>query len=96
MERLRKLLAEVETDDPDFDNEDNGPEDVLEEIFPYHESFCEHDTESEEDGDSGNEDLLHKPFCPNPLADWNQGVASLPQVEDFNGGSYTRGQWSVE
>ncbi|GBN53956.1 hypothetical protein AVEN_13022-1, partial [Araneus ventricosus] len=34
MERLSKLLAEVETDeDPDFDNEDNGPEDVLEEIF---------------------------------------------------------------
>ncbi|GBM84092.1 hypothetical protein AVEN_40842-1 [Araneus ventricosus] len=54
MERLRKLLAEVENEeDPDFDN---GPEDVLEEIFPDHESFCEHDTESEEDGDSGNED----------------------------------------
>ncbi|GBL82119.1 hypothetical protein AVEN_162538-1, partial [Araneus ventricosus] len=34
MERLRKFLAEVETDeDPDFDNEDNGPEDALEEIF---------------------------------------------------------------
>ncbi|GBN46012.1 hypothetical protein AVEN_105163-1, partial [Araneus ventricosus] len=57
MERLRKLLAEVETDeDPDCDNEDNGPEDVLEEIFSDHESFREHDTESEEDGDSGNED----------------------------------------
>ncbi|GBN43738.1 hypothetical protein AVEN_219641-1, partial [Araneus ventricosus] len=42
---------------PDFDNEDNGPEDVLEEIFSDHESFCEHDTESEEDGDSGNEDV---------------------------------------
>ncbi|GBN56193.1 hypothetical protein AVEN_231676-1 [Araneus ventricosus] len=57
MEHLRKLLAEVETDeDPDFDNEDNGPEGVLEEIFSDHESFCEHDTESEEDGDSGNED----------------------------------------
>ncbi|GBN22859.1 hypothetical protein AVEN_237221-1 [Araneus ventricosus] len=48
----------VETDeDPDFDNEDNGPEDVLEEIFSDHESFCEHDTEYEEDGDSGNEDV---------------------------------------
>ncbi|GBL95871.1 hypothetical protein AVEN_227118-1 [Araneus ventricosus] len=47
---LRKLLAEVETDeDPDFDNEDNGHENVLEEIFSDHESFCEHDTESEED-----------------------------------------------
>ncbi|GBN84777.1 hypothetical protein AVEN_26962-1 [Araneus ventricosus] len=34
MERLRKFLAEVETDEgPDFGNEDNGPEDVLEEIF---------------------------------------------------------------
>ncbi|GBN47245.1 hypothetical protein AVEN_208391-1, partial [Araneus ventricosus] len=29
MERLRKFLAEFETnEDPDFDNEDNGPEDV--------------------------------------------------------------------
>ncbi|GBN42193.1 hypothetical protein AVEN_65119-1, partial [Araneus ventricosus] len=34
MERLRKLLAEVETDeDPDFEEEDNGYEDVSEEIF---------------------------------------------------------------
>ncbi|GBM51099.1 hypothetical protein AVEN_216870-1 [Araneus ventricosus] len=58
MERLRKLLAEVETDeDPNFDNEDNGPEDVLKEIFSDHESFSEHDTESESDGDSGNEDV---------------------------------------
>ncbi|GBN67093.1 hypothetical protein AVEN_27678-1 [Araneus ventricosus] len=32
--------------------EDNGPEDVLEEIFSD-----QHDTESEEDGDSGNEDV---------------------------------------
>ncbi|GBN87574.1 hypothetical protein AVEN_154056-1 [Araneus ventricosus] len=52
------LLAEVETDqDPVFDNEDNGPEDVLEEIFSDHKSFSKHDTESEEDGDSGNEDM---------------------------------------
>ncbi|GBN39067.1 hypothetical protein AVEN_106612-1 [Araneus ventricosus] len=58
MERLRKLLAEVETDeDPYFDHEDNGPEDVLEEIFSEHERFCEHDTQSEEDEDSGNEDV---------------------------------------
>ncbi|GBL79404.1 hypothetical protein AVEN_92589-1 [Araneus ventricosus] len=49
-ERSRKLLTEVETD------EDNGPEDVLEEIFSDHESFCEHDTESE-DGGFGNEDV---------------------------------------
>ncbi|GBM93340.1 hypothetical protein AVEN_213001-1 [Araneus ventricosus] len=58
MERLHKLLAEVETDeDPNFDNEDNGPEDILEETFPDQESFNEHDTESEEDGDSGNEEM---------------------------------------
>ncbi|GBN73626.1 hypothetical protein AVEN_35485-1 [Araneus ventricosus] len=56
MECLRKLLAEVETDeDPDFDNEGNGPEDDLEEIFSDHENFREHVTESEEGGDSGNE-----------------------------------------
>ncbi|GBO00298.1 hypothetical protein AVEN_141598-1 [Araneus ventricosus] len=59
MELLRKLLAEVETDeDPDFDNEDRDrPEDDLEEIFSDHESFCEHDTKSEEDRDSGNGDV---------------------------------------
>ncbi|GBM15458.1 hypothetical protein AVEN_142119-1 [Araneus ventricosus] len=58
MDALRKLLAEVETDeDPDFDIEDNGPEDVLEQIFSDHESFCQHETKPEEDGDSGNEDV---------------------------------------
>ncbi|GBM41490.1 hypothetical protein AVEN_229119-1 [Araneus ventricosus] len=56
MECLRKLLAETD-EDPDLDNEDNGPEDTLEEIFPHHESFGEHDTESESDGDSANEDM---------------------------------------
>ncbi|GBM64440.1 hypothetical protein AVEN_166683-1 [Araneus ventricosus] len=56
MERLCKLLTELENEDPDYDNEGNGPEDVLEEIFSDHESFSEHDTESEEDGGSGNED----------------------------------------
>ncbi|GBO38598.1 hypothetical protein AVEN_24253-1 [Araneus ventricosus] len=36
MERLHKLVAEVETDeDPDFDSEDNGPEHVSEEIFQF-------------------------------------------------------------
>ncbi|GBL77757.1 hypothetical protein AVEN_152970-1 [Araneus ventricosus] len=55
IERLRKLPVEVETDeDPDFDNEDNGPEDALKKIFSDHESLCEHDTESEEGGDCGN------------------------------------------
>ncbi|GBM07533.1 hypothetical protein AVEN_100729-1 [Araneus ventricosus] len=50
MERLRKLLAENETDDDsDFDNEDIGPEDISEENFSDHENFSEHDTESEED-----------------------------------------------
>ncbi|GBM80604.1 hypothetical protein AVEN_151510-1 [Araneus ventricosus] len=39
------------------DNEDNGPEDVLEDNFSDHESFREHDKESEEDGDSGNEEV---------------------------------------
>ncbi|GBO17664.1 hypothetical protein AVEN_257394-1 [Araneus ventricosus] len=55
MERLSKVLAEVETDeDPVFDN---GSEDVLEEDFSDHERFSELDTESEENGDSGNEDV---------------------------------------
>ncbi|GBM55847.1 hypothetical protein AVEN_99380-1 [Araneus ventricosus] len=50
LEHLRKLLARVKTDeDSDFDNEDNGPGDVLEEHFSDHENFSEHDTESEED-----------------------------------------------
>ncbi|GBL76626.1 hypothetical protein AVEN_221140-1, partial [Araneus ventricosus] len=39
-ERLRKFLAEVETDeDSDFDNEDNGPGDVSEENISDHENF---------------------------------------------------------
>ncbi|GBM82226.1 hypothetical protein AVEN_93101-1 [Araneus ventricosus] len=47
LERLCKLLAEVETDeDSDFDD---GPGDVLEENFSDHENFREHDTELEED-----------------------------------------------
>ncbi|GBM49549.1 hypothetical protein AVEN_15710-1 [Araneus ventricosus] len=58
MERLRKIIAEIETaEDSDFDNEDNGPEDILEENFSDRASFSEHDTESEEDGDSGNEEV---------------------------------------
>ncbi|GBM57617.1 hypothetical protein AVEN_216362-1 [Araneus ventricosus] len=56
MERLRICPAEVETDeDLDFDSEDKGPEDILEEIFSNHGSFSEHDTESEEDRDSEKE-----------------------------------------
>ncbi|GBM77027.1 hypothetical protein AVEN_67133-1 [Araneus ventricosus] len=44
---LRKLLAEVETDDDsDFDDEDIESEDVSEEIFSDHESFSEHQKES--------------------------------------------------
>ncbi|GBM06492.1 hypothetical protein AVEN_58329-1 [Araneus ventricosus] len=80
MERLRELLAEVETaEDPDFDNEDNGPEDVSEENFSDHESFCEHDTESKEDGNSGNEDhhIIH-----NLLHTYKGFTASAPQKAD--------------
>ncbi|GBM83717.1 hypothetical protein AVEN_271707-1 [Araneus ventricosus] len=54
MERLYKLLAETD-EDSDFGNEDNGPKDVLKEHFSDHESVSELHTESEEDGDSGNE-----------------------------------------
>ncbi|GBO19745.1 hypothetical protein AVEN_187129-1 [Araneus ventricosus] len=54
-------VNEVETDDdPDFDEEDNGPEDVLEENFSDHDNFSEHDAESEEDVDSGNEETNNK------------------------------------
>ncbi|GBN49265.1 hypothetical protein AVEN_240738-2-1, partial [Araneus ventricosus] len=50
LERLRKFLTEVEADeDSYFDNEDNGPRDVLKENFSDHENFREHDTELEED-----------------------------------------------
>ncbi|GBN16097.1 hypothetical protein AVEN_44766-1 [Araneus ventricosus] len=58
MERLQKRLDVVEThENSDFDNEDNGSEDVLEENFAHHESFSEHDTESVEDRDSGNKEV---------------------------------------
>ncbi|GBN80674.1 hypothetical protein AVEN_140494-1 [Araneus ventricosus] len=64
MERSRKLLAEVET------GEDNGPEDVSEEIFSDHESFCEHDTESE---GSGNEDVNNlKLFSSKEGMEWRK------------------------
>ncbi|GBN34431.1 hypothetical protein AVEN_74894-1 [Araneus ventricosus] len=57
MELLRKLLAEIETgEDSDFENEDNGPENNLKEKFSVHEIFSVYDTESEENGDSGNEE----------------------------------------
>ncbi|GBM90928.1 hypothetical protein AVEN_190111-1 [Araneus ventricosus] len=58
MECFQKLLSEVKTDeDSDFDNEANGSEDVLEENFSGHESFNEHDTELEEDGYSGKDEV---------------------------------------
>ncbi|GBM50256.1 hypothetical protein AVEN_141870-1 [Araneus ventricosus] len=58
MELLRKLLAGAETGkDSDCDNEDNGPEVVTEENFKDHESLMNHDTESEDDGDSRNEEV---------------------------------------
>ncbi|GBM29706.1 hypothetical protein AVEN_156892-1 [Araneus ventricosus] len=45
----------VENDgDSDFNNADNRTEDT---DFLDHESFSEKDTESEEDGDSGNEEV---------------------------------------
>ncbi|GBM81525.1 hypothetical protein AVEN_227778-1 [Araneus ventricosus] len=44
MERLYKLLAEVETDE-DSEN------------FSDHENFSEYDAESEEDGNSGKEEV---------------------------------------
>ncbi|GBN86076.1 hypothetical protein AVEN_138090-1 [Araneus ventricosus] len=55
MERLHKVLPEVETDvDIVFEN---GTGDVLEENFSDLERFSEHDTESKENGDSRNEDV---------------------------------------
>ncbi|GBM61964.1 hypothetical protein AVEN_136245-1 [Araneus ventricosus] len=46
-----QTFAEVKTDEEsDFDNEDNGPGDVLEENFSDHENFSKHDKESEDDG----------------------------------------------
>ncbi|GBN12910.1 hypothetical protein AVEN_126935-1 [Araneus ventricosus] len=58
MQFLRRLLAEVESDeDSDFDNEDNGPEDDIEDNISVHENVSEHDTESEEDGEEENEEV---------------------------------------
>ncbi|GBN78311.1 hypothetical protein AVEN_80033-1 [Araneus ventricosus] len=52
MERFRKLFAEDETDE----ESEFGPEDILEENFSDHKRFREH-KKSEEDGDSGNEEV---------------------------------------
>ncbi|GBM49552.1 hypothetical protein AVEN_1885-1 [Araneus ventricosus] len=66
MEPLRKLLAEVETvQNPDIDKGNNGLGGVLEEIFFDHDSFYEHDTESEKAGDSGNNDVIWNSFHQN-------------------------------
>ncbi|GBO46289.1 hypothetical protein AVEN_74458-1 [Araneus ventricosus] len=72
MERLRKLLTEVKTDeDSDFDNEDNGPKDIFEENFSDDESYSDHDTESEED--SGNEKVNNSEwFTSNNGVHWSK------------------------
>ncbi|GBO07422.1 hypothetical protein AVEN_20858-1 [Araneus ventricosus] len=68
-ERLRKLFAELETDeDSDFDNKGNRPDDILEEKFSNHESFSEYDTESEEDGDSGHGEVNNSEWFASKLA----------------------------
>ncbi|GBL98104.1 hypothetical protein AVEN_84601-1 [Araneus ventricosus] len=46
MEHLPKLLAQAETDE--VSGFANRPEDILEDNFSDHESFSEHDMESEE------------------------------------------------
>ncbi|GBO24517.1 hypothetical protein AVEN_251617-1 [Araneus ventricosus] len=64
----------IETDeDPDFNNEDNGHRDVLEEIFSDQESFCEHDTKWKEDEDSRNEDVNNlELFSSKEGIDWRE------------------------
>ncbi|GBN89501.1 hypothetical protein AVEN_64715-1 [Araneus ventricosus] len=80
MERLRKLFAEVEIDeDSDFDNEGNRPEDILEENFSNHESFSEYDTETEEDGDSGNEEVNNSEWFSSKLA-YSGGKQNLGKI----------------
>ncbi|GBL77442.1 hypothetical protein AVEN_107694-1, partial [Araneus ventricosus] len=63
-----------ETDeDPDFDDGDNGPEDVSEEISSDQESSCQHYTE--EDGDSGNEDVNDlELFSSKEDIEWRQNI----------------------
>ncbi|GBN35106.1 hypothetical protein AVEN_234148-1 [Araneus ventricosus] len=62
MERLRKLLAEVKTDeDPYFDNKDNGPEDDLEEFYSNHEYFSDQDNLIEKKENEDKQDLLDRP-----------------------------------
>ncbi|GBN06110.1 hypothetical protein AVEN_270654-1 [Araneus ventricosus] len=64
MELLRNRLSEVETyEDPDFDSEDKGTEDILEEIFSDHESFIDYDKKLEESGHSENEDVNNLEWC---------------------------------
>ncbi|GBM82579.1 hypothetical protein AVEN_208183-1 [Araneus ventricosus] len=67
---LCERLSKVETDEhPDFDKDDNKPEDVLEEIFLImKERFSEHYLESEGDGDSGNEDVINLELFSSKMA----------------------------
>ncbi|GBO37880.1 hypothetical protein AVEN_40204-1 [Araneus ventricosus] len=65
MGRIHELPTDDETDeDSDFDKEQNRTEGVLEEIFSDLESFNEHDTESENDGDFGNEEVNNSEWFP--------------------------------
>ncbi|GBN37540.1 hypothetical protein AVEN_81076-1 [Araneus ventricosus] len=58
MERLRKFLAEVETVKiQTLTMKTMGVRIFQKRFFQIMESFYEHDTESEEEGDSGNEDV---------------------------------------
>ncbi|GBN29517.1 hypothetical protein AVEN_43610-1 [Araneus ventricosus] len=71
MVSLRKPFAEVEADEySDRENEDNLLDGVLEENFSGHESFSEHDTESEEAGASGNGEVNNSNNDQKIFATW--------------------------
>ncbi|GBO05218.1 hypothetical protein AVEN_106938-1 [Araneus ventricosus] len=58
MELLLKLFAEFETDDdPDLTMRTMDLRMFQKRFFSDHESFCHHDTESEEEEDSRNDDV---------------------------------------
>ncbi|GBN97408.1 hypothetical protein AVEN_219436-1 [Araneus ventricosus] len=61
-----------------LDNENIGPENVLEEIFSDHESFCQHDTESEEEGDSRNDDVNNlELFSSKEGTEWRKKLGKI-------------------
>ncbi|GBM91973.1 hypothetical protein AVEN_160040-1 [Araneus ventricosus] len=77
IEHLHNIFAGVETQDSVLDFEHNGAENVLEENFSDHETFNEHNTESEEDGDSRNGEVNNSEWFSSAYSAGKQNLGRI-------------------